>query len=174
MSTLDELTYYFRNAFNEYRVDPWECASIISAGLTVHVSRSINGAGKYGNPNRFLFWLPPIVQIKKAMTSPNIDSEMFASALAFAIETSIFTIYTQSQIAIVGYQIGPLQVKFQAAFRNILNVHPGILAASLAAACYIEFKQIYITYWTPTPAGPGIETTPIQYLPVDVLSSLTI
>lgn len=169
MSTFDELTYYFRNAFNEYRVDPWACASIISTGLTSHVSRSINGAGKYGNPNRFLFWLPPIVQIKKAMTSPNIDSEMFASALAFAIETSIFTIYTQSQIAIVGYQVGPLQAKFQAAFRNMLNVNPVILAASLAAACYIEFKKIFITYWTPTPAGPGIETTPIQYLPVDIL-----
>jgi len=169
MSTLDELTYYFRNAFNEYRVDPWTCASIISTGLTSHVSRSINGAGKYGNPNRFLFWIPPIVQIKKAMTSPNIDSEMFASALAFAIETSIFTIITQSQTTIVAYGVGALEVKFQAAFRNMLNVHPGILAASLAAACYIEFKQIYITYWTPTPAGPGIETTPIQYLPMDIL-----
>ena len=156
-----ELTYYFRNAFNEYRVDPWSCATIISTGLTNHISRAENGAGKYGNPNRFVFWIPPIIQIKKAMSSPNIDSDVFASALAFAIETSIFTIYTWSQISIVGYVIGPLQAKFQAAFRNALNVHPGILAASLAAACHIEFRKIFATYWTPTPAGPGIETSPL-------------
>lgn len=144
------LFHYFRAAFSEFRVEPWTCASIISYGLTKHISLSEHRGYLQGAPNRFVFWIPPVIQIHNALTNVNMNSDVLASALAAAIESSIFTIYAQSQIKIVDYFPGPLQAKFQASFRNMVNT-PDILAMNLAGACFSEFKKILVTYKTPPP-----------------------